>query len=132
MLASRRLLLGLVSLLAACSSIDGMYRPACVAFEGETIQLNDGRFVWQRFTDERRIDQNGELIDPFPDFPKEGTYTLQSSVLQFSTNDGSDAYSYYLVQLGSDYYLLKQAENGAYLANGVLPDCALKLSANTA
>jgi len=116
----------LVPLLVSCANIDGLYKPACIAYEGDTIKLFDGTFTWQRFTDERRVDENGELIDPFPDFPKTGSYTLDDAVLELSINDGSDYATFFPLQLGSDYYLLRQAEFDAYLANDKIADCALK------
>ena len=137
--ASRLFLLALISLLTACTNIEGMYKPACIAYEGDTIELFDGSFAWRRFTDERRVDADGELIDPFPDFPKKGSYTLDNAVLELSMNDGGDYATFYPLQLKSDYYLLRQAEYDAYLANDKVPDCALKrnagrtdLSGNTA
>ena len=54
-----------VMFLSSCSSIDGRYRPACIAYEGDEIEFSESRFIWRRFTDELKVDENGELIEPF-------------------------------------------------------------------
>ena len=51
-----------------CASIDGVYQPDCVAFEGDVVTLKSGGFVWERFTDAVEIDADGKRIDPFLHF----------------------------------------------------------------
>ena len=74
--------------LAACASIDGVYRPDCVAFEGDVVTLKSGEFVWERFTDAVEIDALGKRIDPFPDYPIQGRYSRNGNRLDLVTNDG--------------------------------------------
>ena len=71
-----------------CASIDGVYRPDCIAFEGDVVTLKSGAFVWERFTDAVEIDANGKRIDPFPDYPIHGRYSRDGDRLELVTNDG--------------------------------------------
>ena len=71
-----------------CASIDGVYRPDCVAFEGDVVTLKSGEFVWERFTDAVEIDARGKRIDPFPDYPIRGRYSRDGDRLELTTNDG--------------------------------------------
>src|SRR5210317_1448403 len=43
---------------AADTNIAGTYEPSCIAFEGNTIELSDNRFTWDKFTDEVRIEED--------------------------------------------------------------------------
>ena len=76
--------------LGACASkYDGFYEPACIAHAGDRITLHKGRFEWQRFTDEIRVDDSGKVIEPFPDFPKTGRYELDDNRIELVTDDGA-------------------------------------------
>lgn len=112
--------------LAGCNSLDGRFEPSCIAFAGERIALSNGRFEWQRFTDERRIDENGNVIEPFPDYPKRGDYSVIDGRVEFRTDDGERLEDRYLVERPDGLYLLAPAAYDAFTAGEALPDCALR------
>ena len=117
---------------AGCATnpdVAGTYVPSCVAFEGDTIELADGRFTWDKFTDEVEVDKAGNTVDPFPGFPVRGTYTVEDDVVSLVTNVGELAAELYLVHRPEQVYLLTKAEFDAWKSNGTVPDCALLLGA---
>ena len=85
-----------VVFLCGCSSIDGIYTPACMAYEGDEIELVDGRFTWRRFTDQRLVDENGELVDPFPGYPKNGRFVLGDAQLDLMPDGGASLVSFHV------------------------------------
>lgn len=113
-------------LLGGCQSIEGRYEPACAAFEGDTIELSDGRFTWNRFTDEVRIDAAGNKIDPFPDFPKHGRYERDGAQIALHVDDDTTRATYASHSQAGETYLLTSSQLDKYLYDGVVEDCALK------
>jgi hypothetical protein len=70
---SRFVLSALVAtLLSACVSHEGTYSPGCIAYVGSNITLSDGQFVWEKFTDEVVVNDDGEIVDQFPGYPLRG------------------------------------------------------------
>lgn len=124
----RTTVLILLSTLAACASIEGTYEPACIAYEGDRVILRDDRFEWQRFTDERNVDENGTLIDPFPDYPKLGSYTVDDARVRLNADNGVHLDDWYLLEHQGDIYLLTYEQNEVFLNNEGLATCALKRS----
>ena len=61
-------------ILGGCAAYEGVYEPACIAYEGDRIELRNGKFYWEKFTDERKVDASRKLIQPCPDYPKQGSY----------------------------------------------------------
>ena len=112
-------------MLAACASHEGFYEPDCVAFEGHRIKLDGGRFVWDRFTDQRVIGDDGKLVDPFPGFPKTGTYSATAGRLELLTDDGTKLDDWFYVNRGGRFYLLSGEQHEAFLESNTLPECAL-------
>ncbi len=125
----RRILILPALLLLACASHEGMYEPACTAFEGDTIKLEDGRFTWRRFTDQRTVDDAGNVVDPFPDFPRTGTYRIASGRLELVTDDNVRLEDWYVIESAGKRYLLNGKQHGAFLESRELPRCALEYSA---
>jgi len=113
---------------AGCASVDGVFEPACIAFEGDRVTLDSGRFEWARFTDVRRIGEDGKEIDPFPDYPKNGRYSVQSQTIEFRTDDGDRLDDHYLLQHDGSLYLLTSEQNTRFSADSSLPDCVLRRS----
>ncbi len=113
---------------AGCASVDGVFEPACMAFEGDRVTLDNGRFEWARFTDVRRIGEDGKEIDPFPDYPKNGRYSVQSQTVEFRTDGGDRLDDYYLLQHDGSLYLLTSEQNAQFSAANSLPDCVLRRS----
>jgi hypothetical protein len=109
---------------AADTNIAGKYTPSCVAFEGNTIELSESRFTWDKFTDEVTVDDDGSNVDPFPGFPVRGTY-----VVDLVTDVGELAGEMHLVERPGQVYLLNGEEFGAWQRDGTVPECALLLAA---
>lgn len=125
----RTILLALTLLLTACANHEGLYEPACIAYAGDRIELKDGRFEWHRFTDERIVDEDGSLVDSFPDFPKSGTYRVISGRLQLVTDEDVRLDDWFVVERGKRHYLLTAGQHETFLQSDKLPDCALRLTA---
>ena len=112
---------------AAETNIAGTYTPSCVAYEGNTIELSDSRFTWDKFTDEVLIDEEGNEIDPFPGFPVRGSYVVDDNVVRLKTDVGELAGEMHLVRRPGQVYLLTAAEFDAWERDGTVPECALLL-----
>ena len=116
-------------LLAGCASNDGKYAPACVAFEGDTIELAGGNFVLHKFTDQVEVDEAGNKKDPFPGYPVRGTYRFDGDVLHMQSDSGSELPMRYLVISEGRKHLLTSEQNDAWKAGETIDDCALTLGA---
>jgi hypothetical protein len=115
-------------LFAACANHEGIYEPACIAYEGDRITLQDGGFEWQRFTDQRSVDDDGNIVNPFPEFPKIGTYDIAAGRLELVTSDGARLDDWYVVVRDGHRYLLTSKQHGAIVDGKKMPDCALRLT----
>lgn len=113
---------------AADTNIAGKYTPSCVAFEGNTIELSESRFTWDKFTDEVTVDDDGNKVDPFPGFPVRGTYVVEDDVVRLVTDVGELAGEMHLVERPGQVYLLNGEEFGAWQRDGTVPKCALLLA----
>lgn len=117
----------LVLVLRGCKSIEGNYNPDCAAFAGDSIELHAGRFTWTRFTDEVRVDNAGNKIDPFPDFPKSGTYVVNGDQVELRV-DGDETPAIYMLQAHEGRtYLLTATQQKHFTAEGVIERCSLVL-----
>ena len=126
------ILLASLGAVAGCANgpdVAGTYSPSCVAFEGNTIELTESRFTWDKFTDEVTVDDTGNTLDPFPGFPVRGTYTVEDNVLSLTTDVGELAAELHLVQRPGQVYLLTDPEFEAWQRDGEVPECALLLGA---
>jgi len=121
--------LGVCSGCATGPDVTGTYSPSCVAFEGNTIELSNSRFTWDKFTDEVTVDDAGNEVDPFPGFPVRGTYTIEADVVSLTTDVGELAAELHLVRRPGQVYLLTAREFEAWQRDGTVPDCALLLGA---
>ncbi len=121
----RLVIIATLVLVTGCQSVDGTYRPGCVAYEGDEISLADGTFAWDRFTDQVTVDADGAVVDPFPDYPRRGSFRLEADRLELSFADGSAARTLFLVQEQGRLRLLTAEERAAYERSGRVPDCAL-------
>lgn len=124
----RLVIFAAISTLIACSSLEGMFEPACIAYEGDKIRLTDGRFEWQKFTDQKMLDEHGEVVDAFPGYPKLGRYEQSDLQVRFFADDGSQLDDRYLFHDQQRVYLLTWEQNEAVLNGGRLPACALRLA----
>jgi hypothetical protein len=124
----RTVLIGLTLLFAACANHEGVYEPACIAYEGDTIELRNGRFGWQRFTDQRTLDADGNVKNPFPAFPKTGTYNLEAGRVELIADDGVPLDDWFIVTRSGNRYLLTSEQQKVFRESNELPDCALRLT----
>ena len=115
--------------LCGCSSIEGLYVPACTAYEGDEIRLVEGRFTWRRFTDERMLDEQGQPVDPFPGYPRSGVYEYREPVLILTSDSDQENTGFFLLDEKRGVYLLTGAEKQRYDIDGEIPTCALRRSA---
>ena len=126
----RQATLSLLAVTAGCANhadITGTYLPSCVAFAGSRIELSEDRFAWHKFTDEVRVDDSGNVVDPFPGFPVRGSYVIDGETLRLTTDAGELAGEMHLVRRPGQVYLLTTAEFDAWVRDGAVPDCALLL-----
>lgn len=126
------ILLTSLGVLAGCAGgpdVTGTYAPSCIAYEGDTVELADSRFTWDKFTDEVTVDDAGNTVDPFPGFPVRGTYTVDDDVLSLTTDVGELAAEFYLVRRPGQLFLLSDREFEAWQRDGEVPECALLLGA---
>ncbi len=111
--------------LAACKSHNGIYMPDCIAYEGDTVELHDGRFEWDRFTDQVLVDDGGKVVDPFPDYPKAGSYAATDTDLKLTADDGSALPDMRLVEDQGKIFLLTAAQYRDWQSGSPVADCAL-------
>ena len=132
MFIRRPVTIAAMCLLSACSSLEGVFEPACIAYEGDRVRLTDGRFEWQKFTDQRSIDEHGNVIDPFPGYPKHGSFAVSDSRVTFVPDDDSRIDDRYLLEHRNRVYLLTWEQSEAFLNGEGMPVCALRLAAERA
>ena len=122
-------LLAVPLLVAACAAHEGAYAPDCIAFAGDTITLEEGRFTWDKFTDEVRVDESGRRLDPHPEYPVAGRYRKEGERLVLEADDGRALPDMYLRHVGQRWLLLTAEQHQALEATGTRPDCPLILGA---
>ena len=113
-----------MSSVMGCRAIEGDFSPGCAVYAGDRVSLHDGRFSWDRFTDARRVDTDGQPVDPFPDFPKTGSYTLSGNRVDLESG-GEVIASWYLHEDGDRLLLLSADQQAAWEASGQYPECPL-------
>lgn len=116
---------GSLFLLAACASHSGVYTPDCIAYAGDRLELDNGRFTWDKFTDQLEINEAGERVDPYPDYPARGRYLVDGDELTFVAETDVSLPVLYLVERGRRLYLLTERQYRAWQESGNFPNCAL-------
>jgi hypothetical protein len=117
-------------MLAACVSHEGTYSPDCIAYEGSNIELNDGRFVWEKFTDMVILDADGQVINQFPGFPMEGRYRVEGHTVRMASASGEPLANMYLHRIDGRQYLLTAGQSEAWEQTGQHANCPLVLGGN--
>ena len=112
-----------------CKSYEGLYAPDCIAFSGSEIRLGEGRYAWSKFTDQVVVDADGNPVDPFPGFPREGAYTQEDHRIELADGPDGTPVTMYLIEDNGGVYLYTAAEAEAFEATGERPACPLKLQA---
>jgi len=113
--------------LHGCASHDGVYSPACTAFTGSTIELSAGRFTWEKFTDEMTIGKNGEMVNPFPGFPLQGSYQIDGDAVQMVSESGDPVDRMYFHDQDQRRFLLTAKQHEKVQNGGEIDVCALAL-----
>lgn len=117
-------LLAAASLLGGCAA-PVTYAPGCAAYAGDQITIDGQRYTWDKFTDTRRIDEDGNVIDPFPGYPREGRVELEGRVVRFLDESGELLAVRHVRKAGGKTYLLTP-EAWQQVASGAAPEpCAL-------
>ena len=104
----------IATLLFGCASHDGTYSPGCIAYEGSKISLSDGQFVWEKFTDSVAVDDAGNVINPFPGYPMEGSYSIKGKALFLDAGSGESSVDMYLQEDRKRVYMLTVEEFEAF------------------
>lgn len=115
----------IATLLFGCASHDGTYSPGCIAYEGSKINLSDGQFVWQKFTDSVAVDDAGNVKNQFPGFPMQGNYRIKGQVLSLDARSGETLANMYLQEYRKRVYLLTAEEFESWERSGTVDACAL-------
>ena len=110
--------IAIVTLSSGCVSGEGNYSPGCIAFEGSEVQLRDGKFTWEIFTDQVEVDSDGNVINQFPGYPKQGSYRIDRKVVELETNDGESLPRMYLHRDGYSLLLLTGQQQAEWQKSG--------------
>ena len=121
-----------IAALAGCSGANGFYSPACPMFEGQTVTLDSGRFVVDKFTDSVELDDSDNAVDPFPGYPLQGDYTVEGDVVHMRSDSGTDLPTLYLAKVGNKKWLLTESEYEEWTRDGSVGPCALARSGRKA
>lgn len=96
--------------------------------EGDRVVFAGGTFEWHKFTDERRLDADGKVIDPFPGYPLTGSVVLRGATVELTTTAGDRLDDHFLHERDDSHYLLTREQHAAVAAGGDLPACVLRRS----
>jgi hypothetical protein len=127
---SRLAVILIAAALSGCVSHEGTYSPDCIAYAGSNIELSDGRFVWEKFTDQVVVDDEGRVINQFPGYPIKGSYRIDGQTVYMESDDGESMETMYLHRRDNRYYLLTAEQSDTLRKTGKYPDCALMLGAS--
>ncbi len=117
-------------LLFGCVSHEGTYLPDCIAYAGSNIILDDGQFVWEKFTDSVIVDEDGEIVNQFPGYPMRGSYRIDGQTLYMESDVGEAMEKMYLHRRDNRQYLLTAKQFEAWQTTAKHADCALMLDGN--
>ena len=111
--------------LCGCVSHDGTYEPGCIAYAGSTITLTDGQFVWEKFTDEVVVNDEGNVVNQFPGYPLRGTYRINGQIVLMESTNGESLENMYLHRHDDHTYLYTAQQFEEWQSAGKRADCAL-------
>ena len=115
----------LAGALSGCKGVDGVYLPGCPAYAGDRIELEGGRFTWDKFTDQVKLDADGNPVDPFPGYPRTGNYTIEGDNLTLIMADDGARQAFHLYVDNGRVMLLTDAQQANLQTNGSHDECAL-------
>lgn len=122
--------LNLAPLLAAASLLGGCaapvsYAPGCAAYTGDLITVDGRRYTWDKFTDTRSLDEDGNVIDPFPGYPREGRVEQEGQVVRFFDASGELLAVRHRHEAGGKTYLLTPEALQNMASGAALDPCSL-------
>ena len=112
-------------LLLGCKTLDGTYSPGCLAYSGSNIELSNGNFVWEKFSDAVVIDDDGNVVNQFPGFPLRGSYRIDGQTVHMTSAAGESLARMYILAKGDRQYLLTVGQFESLGQAGSLDECAL-------
>lgn len=74
------------------------------------------------------MDSAGKALEPFPGFPKTGSYRVSAGRLELVTDDDVRLDDWFIVESAERRYLLDAKQHRAFVEGGKLPACALVLT----
>jgi hypothetical protein len=113
--------------LLGCKTLEGKYSPGCIAYAGSNIELSNGNFSWEKFTDAVVIDDAGNVVNQFPGYPLQGSYRIEGQTLRMESASGEALSIMYFLQHGDREYLLTVEQFEALGETGEFDECALVL-----
>ncbi len=119
-------------MITGCVSHEGTYSPDCIAYAGSNISLSDGQFVWEKFTDEVIVDDDGEIVNQFPGYPMRGSYRIEGQTVYMESDAGEPIDKMYLHRRDNRQYLLSADQFEAWEDTGMYADCELMLDGDPA
>ena len=117
--------------LHGCVSHDGTYTPSCIAYVGSNITLSNGEFIWEKFTDEVIVNDEGEVVDQFPGYPMHGTYSINGQTVLMKSADGEVTENMYLHRRDNHSYLYSAQQFEHWQSTGENAECPLMLDGNS-
>ena len=118
--------------LFSCKPYEGNYSPDCVAFEGNKVELSEGRFLWEKFTDQVFVNDDGEIVNSFPGYPMEGAFRIDGQSVYLKSDTGASVQTMVLHERNKHHYLLTAEQFAELESSGTFPGCALVLDARPA
>ena len=118
-------------LITACAQQPVVFEPACVAYSGDRITVTGSRFEWDRFTDVRRVGEDGEIIDPFPNFPRTGQVRSSDGRIVLVADDGQELGRFVEYLDGGRRLWLTDDETRELQSGNGVPECVLRASVVT-
>jgi len=118
--------------MSSCKPYERVYSPDCVAFEGDKIVLSEERFLWEKFTDQVFVNDDGEIVNAFPGYPMEGTFRIDGQAVQLRTDTGESVQTMVFHDRNKQQYLLTAEQFAELELSGTFPECALVLGAGPA
>ncbi len=119
--------IGLSMLLCGCSLHEGIYSPSCAAYAGSEIELDGGRFIWTKFTDEVLVDEGGNVVEQNPGFPARGEYSKTGQQITLIPGESEPTQAMFLSPYNGELYLYTADEMERLETTGERPECALRL-----
>ena len=98
-----------------------------MAYAGNKIELNAGKFVWEKFTDAVVVDDAGNSVNQFPGFPMQGSYRIEGQTLHMNSAAGESLTDMYLLQHDNRQYLMTVEQFEHLRKTGEYDECALVL-----